>query len=78
MSALRFCDHWKLIIFQTLLRFNLQPCSLAKPFDEMVVGFYVHDNMNFVVTERQEELAKDSTPYQEHFDAGAIAGAYDE
>ncbi|CZT20651.1 related to pisatin demethylase (cytochrome P450) [Ramularia collo-cygni] len=65
-------------ILETLLRFNLQPCSLAKPFDEMVVGFYVHDNMNFVVTERQGELSKDTPLYQAQFDAGAIAGAYEE
>lgn len=44
----------------------------------MVVGFYVHDNMNFVVTERQGELSKDVPLYQEQFDAGAIAGAYEE
>lgn len=42
-------------IVETLLRFNLQPCSLSKPFDEMCVGFYVHTNMNFVVTSRKDE-----------------------
>jgi hypothetical protein len=38
-----------------LLRFNLQPVSLAKPFNEMAVGFYIHTDMNFVVTERQDK-----------------------
>ena len=41
-------------IIETFLRFNLQPCSLAKPFNEMVVGFYVHTDMDFVVTKRDE------------------------
>jgi cytochrome P450 len=41
-------------IIETLLRFNLQPCSLAKPFNEMVVGFYVHTDMDFVLTKRDE------------------------
>lgn len=59
---------------QTLLRFSLQPCSLAKPFDEMVVGFYVHDNMNFVVTERRDSPTADF-PTACDADAGAIDGA---
>ena len=41
-------------IIETLLRFNLQPVSLAKPFNEMVVGFYVHTDMEFVLTKRDE------------------------
>ena len=47
-------------VAQTLLRFNFQPCSLAKPFDEMAIGFYIHDNMNFVVTERKEINPRDA------------------
>lgn len=64
---------------QILLRFNLQPCSLSKPFTEKVVGFYVHTDMNFVVTERKEDEAK----AQSHMNGGAkievaaIAGAYE-
>lgn len=60
-----------LIKLQTLLRFNLQPVNLAKPFNEMVVGFYVHTDMNFVVTERQEKpeyLAKENG-----YEASAVA-----
>lgn len=64
-------------MLQTLLRFNLQPCSLAKPFDEMVVGFYVHENMNFVVSERKEEVGAVVNAGL-NVDAGAIAGAYEE
>lgn len=62
-----------------MLRFNLQPCSLAKPFDEMVVGFYVHENMNFVISERKESTSNDSMINAGiNIDAGAIAGAYEE
>ncbi|CAK4030672.1 related to pisatin demethylase (cytochrome P450) [Lecanosticta acicola] len=63
-------------IIETLLRFDLQPCSLAKPFDESVVGFYIHDNMNFVVSERREDAAR-GFETDTAFDAGAIAGAYE-
>lgn len=66
------------MLLQTLLRFNLQPCSLAKPFEEMVVGFYVHKNMDFVVTERKEAGSNDAVNAGLAVDAGAIAGAYDE
>lgn len=66
-----------LISPQTLLRFNLQPCSLAKPFDEMVVGFTVHTNMNFIVTERKSAEQIVSLNGGSHVDAGALPGAYD-
>lgn len=63
-----------------LLRFNLQPCSLAKPFNEMVVGFYVHTDMNFVASERKSAFdggyaPVDSLPKTE---VEALPGAYDE
>lgn len=61
---------------KTLLRYNLQPCSLAKPFNEMVVGFYVHTDMNFVVTERREKA--DQADSDVKFEAHALAGAYEE
>jgi cytochrome P450 len=69
------------VIAQTLLRFNLQPCSIAKPFDEQVVGFYVHTNMNFVVTERKGVEEESEVPRSgtgsgsEAFDAAALPGA---
>ncbi|EME83802.1 uncharacterized protein MYCFIDRAFT_53776 [Pseudocercospora fijiensis CIRAD86] len=66
-------------IIETLLRFNLQPCSLAKPFDESVVGFYVHENMNFVATERKDlGEGGGEVVFEGEVDAGAIAGAYEE
>jgi hypothetical protein len=60
-----------------LLRFNLQPCSLAKPFDEQVVGFYVHTNMNFIVTERKDIDEENELPRNGglNFDAAALPGA---
>lgn len=61
-------------IFQTLLRFNLQPCSLAKPFTEKAVGFYVHTDMNFVVTERREDVPNSDTfLFEPTFDLEATA-----
>lgn len=64
---------------QTLLRFNLQPCSLAKPFDEMVIGFTVHENMDFIVTERNIDgkASKQSWEGETDVDAGALPGPYD-
>jgi hypothetical protein len=41
-------------VVQTLLRFELQPVSLAKPFDEKCVGFFLHSDMMFRVTKREE------------------------
>ena len=61
---------------QTLLRYNLQPCSLAKPFNEMVVGFYVHTDMNFVMTERREGIPHGDSNVR--VEAHALAGAYEE
>lgn len=63
---------------QTLLRFNLQPVSLARPFNEQVIGFYVHTDMNFVVTERKEKA--EGSVDEKIFGTGAAAlpGAYDE
>lgn len=45
----------------------------------MVVGFYVHENMNFVATERKDraEIERSAT-FEVDVDAGAIAGAYEE
>jgi len=61
------------------LRFNLQPCNLAKPFDEKVIGFTVHTNMNFIVTERKstEKSTNGSINGTSLIDAGALPGAYD-
>ncbi|KAK5724043.1 hypothetical protein LTR17_013705 [Elasticomyces elasticus] len=65
-------------VVETLLRFNLQSCNLAKPFNEKVVGFYVHTDMNFVATERSSG-EKDAFAHSNGgpVDAGALAGAYE-
>ena len=66
-------------IIETLLRFNLQPCSLAKPFNEMVVGFYVHTDMDFVITKREEkDWMSDSANEGVKFEAHALPGAFEE
>ncbi|SMR49013.1 unnamed protein product [Zymoseptoria tritici ST99CH_1E4] len=72
-------------IFETLLRFSLQPCSLSKPFDEKVVGFYIHDNMNFIATERRTDSGRDVLELTskagdgaDAAEASAIGGAYEE
>lgn len=44
----------------------------------MVVGFYVHENMNFVVTKRKEASSDPVMSFGLDVDAGAIAGAYEE
>ena len=42
------------------------------------MGFYMHDDMNFVVTERKECAAPEVLLNGDMpFDAGAIAGAYE-
>lgn len=63
-----------------LLRFNLQPCSLSKPFNEKVIGFTVHTEMNFIVTERQtaqQLIDANSSAGGLEADAGALPGAFD-
>ena len=47
-----------------LLRFRLQPCSLSKPFNEMAVGFYIHTDMNFVVTENKDLATSNDFGYE--------------
>jgi hypothetical protein len=67
-------------LLQTLLRFNLQPCSLAKPFNQKVIGFTVHTDMNFIVTERKttEQQATEAQALGvAEYDAGALPGSYD-
>jgi cytochrome P450 len=65
---------------QTLLRFNLQPCSLAKPFNQKVIGFTVHTDMNFIVTERkttEQQATEAQSQDGAEYDAGALPGSYD-
>lgn len=67
-------------IIETLLRFNLQPCSLAKPFNEMVVGFYVHTDMDFVIAKREERdwKADHAASGDVKFGAHALPGAFED
>ena len=44
----------------------------------MVVGFYVHTNMNFVVSERQDGAVQSQPVEDFGMEAGAIDGAPDE
>lgn len=65
------------VLVETLLRYELQPCSLMKPFGERIMGLNLHTDMHFVVTHRRgrqgdeddERLAFQPT------DAGALPGA---
>ncbi|KAJ9632240.1 hypothetical protein H2203_000644 [Taxawa tesnikishii (nom. ined.)] len=66
-------------VIETLLRFELQPVSLAKPFEEKCVGFFLHTNMMFRVTERKDEQMNGHLPSEsQHINAGALPGAPDE
>jgi len=42
-------------IIETLLRFELQPVNIGKPFVERCVGFFLHTHMLFRVSERLED-----------------------
>lgn len=68
-----------MIATQTLLRFELQPVSLAKPFIERCVGFFLHTDMMFRVTRRQELEWQGQTVSDVYYgDASALPGAPDE
>lgn len=44
----------------------------------MVVGFYVHTDMHFVVTRRDATPTATALDGSVDFDGGALPGAYDE
>jgi hypothetical protein len=53
--------------------------NLSHPFREVVVGFTIHHDMNYVITERkgvesQEYLFMNGSS---QVDAGALAGSYE-
>ncbi|QIW99451.1 hypothetical protein AMS68_004969 [Peltaster fructicola] len=62
-------------VIEILLRYNLQSCNLGKPFDEKAVGFWIHDNMNFILTERK--TADIMTVMNGHVNVLPLPGAYD-
>lgn len=58
----------------------MQPCRLARPFNEKVIGFTVHTEMDFVVTGREtaEEKARVAKARRERcVDAGALPGSFE-
>jgi hypothetical protein len=51
---------------------------MTRPFSEAHVGFTIHHDMNFVITERKSLPAQDLIfANGAGGDAGAIAGSYD-
>lgn len=66
-------------VTQTLLRYELQPVSLAKPFIERCVGFFLHTDMMFRVTTRQETEWKGQAEKDIYYgEASALPGAPNE
>ncbi|GAB7352344.1 hypothetical protein MBLNU459_g2786t1 [Dothideomycetes sp. NU459] len=65
-------------IIETLVRFELQPVSLSKPFVERCVGFFLHTNMMFRVTKRSESASHGQSETFTYGDVVALPGAQDE
>lgn len=65
------------VLIETLLRYELQPCSLSKPFDEKILGLNLHTDMDFVVTHRCGHQADEDDELLafQPTDAGALPGA---
>lgn len=54
-------------IIETLLRFDLQPVSLAKPFVERCVGFFLHTDMFFRVTIKAQRHPSDKEDHTDTY-----------
>ncbi|TKX23309.1 cytochrome P450 monooxygenase-like protein 23 [Elsinoe australis] len=65
-------------LIELLLRYNFQPISLSKPFDELCVGFFVHENMWFRVTPREDVVDSALLPLLQMGEASALPGAPEE
>ncbi|KAI1338367.1 pisatin demethylase [Xylariaceae sp. FL0016] len=66
---------------EMLIRYNFQPCDLVRPFDQLAVGFYLHRNMQVVVTERDgsgEDAGRSDVRAYSGMDAGSLLGAPEE
>lgn len=65
------------VLVETLLRYELQPCRLSKPFGENIMGLNLHTDMDFVVTQRRSRQAdeQDELLAFQPTDAGALPGA---
>ncbi|KAM0811293.1 putative Cytochrome P450 monooxygenase aba1 [Seiridium cardinale] len=63
-------------VFETLWKYNLQPCSLSKPFNEQCVGFTIHTDMYFIITNRGKEAEWRGNQHGgQNISAGALPGA---
>ena len=54
---------------------------MAKPFKQKVIGFTVHTDMNFILTERmtaEQQAAAVQAVHEANAGAGAISGSFDE
>lgn len=54
---------------------------MAKPFNQKVIGFTVHTDMNFIVTERmtaEQQAAAVQAMREADAGAGALPGSFDE
>ncbi|PNS20907.1 Isotrichodermin C-15 hydroxylase [Sphaceloma murrayae] len=65
-------------LIELLLRYNFQPVNIAHPFDELCVGFFVHENMWFRVTPREDHGDSADLPELQFGEASALPGAPDE
>lgn len=66
---------------KTLLRFNLQPVNPTKPFIERCVGFFLHTDMMFRVTKREDSDIMAQNPVNgsiKQYEVAALPGAPDE
>ncbi|CAD0109288.1 unnamed protein product, partial [Aureobasidium uvarum] len=62
----------------TLVRYELQPASLSKPFVERCVGFFLHTDMMFRITRRPDaDSAEANGVHTSYGDVTALPGAPD-
>jgi len=67
-----------LMPLQTLVRYELQPVSLSKPFVERCVGFFLHTDMMFRITRRPDaDSAEANGVHASYGNVAALPGAPD-
>ena len=64
-------------VMQSLVRYDLQPVSLAKPFVERCVGFFLHTEMMFRITRRELSDVLQTAEKQDYGEVAALPGAFD-
>lgn len=63
---------------QTLVRYELQPVSLSKPFVERCVGFFLHTDMMFRITRRPDADSTEANGVHASYgNVAALPGAPD-